>query len=84
MPRRQNNFDEEPASRTIGIARAAFYPNVSFRLGGGFEGDAFNLFKLASSFWSYGLRRVAAGLPGRVSSLCSRHASILSSSKPNY
>jgi multidrug efflux system outer membrane protein len=42
------------ANRTIGIARAAFYPNVSFRLGGGFEDDAFNLFKLANSFWSYG------------------------------
>jgi outer membrane protein, multidrug efflux system len=42
------------ANRTIGIARAAFYPNVSFRLGGGFEDDAFSLFKLANSFWSYG------------------------------
>jgi NodT family efflux transporter outer membrane factor (OMF) lipoprotein len=42
------------ANRTIGIARAAFYPTVSFRLGGGFEDDAFNLFKLANSFWSYG------------------------------
>jgi len=42
------------ANRTIGIARAAFYPNVSFRLGGGFEDDAFNLFRLATSFWSYG------------------------------
>ena len=34
--------------------RAAFYPNVSFRLGGGFEDEAFNLFSLANSFWSYG------------------------------
>jgi NodT family efflux transporter outer membrane factor (OMF) lipoprotein len=42
------------ANRVIGIARAAFYPNISFRLGGGFEDDAFNLFKLANSFWSYG------------------------------
>ncbi len=42
------------ANRTIGIARAAFYPNISFRLGGGFEDDAFSLFKLANSFWSYG------------------------------
>jgi len=42
------------ANRAIGIARAAFYPNVSFRLGGGFEDDAFSLFKLANSFWSYG------------------------------
>lgn len=42
------------ANRAIGIARAAFYPNVSFRLGGGFEDDAFSLFQLANSFWSYG------------------------------
>jgi outer membrane protein, multidrug efflux system len=42
------------ASRSIGIARAAFFPNVSFRAGGGFEDAAFNLFSLANSFWSYG------------------------------
>jgi outer membrane protein, multidrug efflux system len=42
------------ANRAIGIARAAFYPNVSFRAGGGFEDDGFNLIKLANSFWSYG------------------------------
>jgi len=42
------------ASRTIGIARAAFFPNVSFRLTGGFEDGGVNLFKLVNSFWSYG------------------------------
>jgi NodT family efflux transporter outer membrane factor (OMF) lipoprotein len=42
------------ANRDIGIARAAFFPNVSFRLGGGFEGGGFDLIKLATSFWSYG------------------------------
>lgn len=42
------------ANRAIGIARAAFYPNVAFRLGGGFEDGGFNLLKLANSFWSYG------------------------------
>src|SRR5574341_973955 len=42
------------ANRAIGIARAAFYPNVTFRAGGGFEDDGFNLSKLANSFWSYG------------------------------
>lgn len=42
------------ANRAIGIARAAFYPNVTFRAGGGFEDDGFNLIKLANSFWSYG------------------------------
>lgn len=42
------------ANRAIGIARAAFYPNVVFEAGGGFEDHAFNLVKLATSFWSYG------------------------------
>jgi len=42
------------ANRAIGIARAAFYPNVSFRAGGGFEDAGFNLLSLANSFWSYG------------------------------
>ncbi len=42
------------ANRAIGIARAAFYPNVAFRLGGGFEDAGFNLVALANSFWSYG------------------------------
>jgi outer membrane protein TolC len=40
------------ANRVIGIARAAFFPNVSFRLGGGYEGT--DLIQLANSFWSYG------------------------------
>ena len=42
------------ASRAIGIARAAFYPNVTFRVGGGFEDAGVNLASLANSFWSYG------------------------------
>lgn len=42
------------ANRAIGIARAAFFPNVSFRAEGGFEDSGFNLIKLANSFWSYG------------------------------
>jgi outer membrane protein, multidrug efflux system len=42
------------ASRAIGIARAAFFPNVTFRAGGGFEDVGFNLISLANSFWSYG------------------------------
>jgi outer membrane protein, multidrug efflux system len=48
------------ANRAIGIARAAFYPNVAFRAGGGYEDDGFNLIKLANSFWSYG---AAVSLP---------------------
>ncbi|RTL79504.1 MAG: efflux transporter outer membrane subunit [Hyphomicrobiales bacterium] len=42
------------ANREIGVARAAFYPKVEFRLDGGFEDRGINLVKLANSFWSYG------------------------------
>jgi len=42
------------ANRVIGIARAAFFPNVSFRLSGGFEEKGLDLIKIANSFWSYG------------------------------
>jgi multidrug efflux system outer membrane protein len=42
------------ANRTIGIARAAFFPNVAFRLGGGLEDGGLNLLSLANSFWAYG------------------------------
>ncbi len=42
------------ANRAIGIARAAFFPNVTFRAGGGYEDTGFSLIKLADSFWSYG------------------------------
>lgn len=42
------------ANREIGIARAAFFPNVVFKLAGGFENHNLDLFRLAHSFWSYG------------------------------
>lgn len=42
------------ANAAIGVARAAFFPNVVFNLGGGFEDKAFNLFQLANSYWAYG------------------------------
>lgn len=52
------------ANRAIGIARAAFFPNVSFRAEGGFEDVAFNLVKLANSFWSYGSAVVLPAFQG--------------------
>ncbi|MEF3366639.1 efflux transporter outer membrane subunit [Methylocystis sp. 9N] len=42
------------ANREIGVARAAFFPKVEFKLDGGFEDRGINLVKLANSFWSYG------------------------------
>jgi multidrug efflux system outer membrane protein len=42
------------ANATIGVSRAAFYPNVTFSLTGGFQDNAFNLLTLPYSFWSVG------------------------------
>ncbi|MFB9871099.1 efflux transporter outer membrane subunit [Acetobacter farinalis] len=42
------------ANRAIGIARAAFYPHVSFNATGGFDANGFDLANLANSMWSYG------------------------------
>jgi|GEM_PF-143304 len=42
------------ANRQIGVARAAFYPHISFNLGGGFDADNFDLANLANSLWTYG------------------------------
>lgn len=42
------------ANRIIGIARAAFFPNVVFKASGGYENGSMNLIALANSYWSYG------------------------------
>lgn len=42
------------ANREIGIARAAFFPDIAFRVGGGMEDSGLNLLSLANSFWAYG------------------------------
>jgi len=42
------------ANASIGVARAAFYPDVTFSLAGGFEDSGFNLLSLPNSFWSVG------------------------------
>ena len=42
------------ANASIGVARAAFYPNVTFNLTGGFQDSGFNLLSLPNSFWSVG------------------------------
>jgi NodT family efflux transporter outer membrane factor (OMF) lipoprotein len=42
------------ANVSIGVSRAAFYPNVTFALTGGFEDTGFNLLSLPNSLWSVG------------------------------
>ncbi|WP_408736917.1 efflux transporter outer membrane subunit [Acetobacter conturbans] len=42
------------ANRSIGVARAAFYPHISLNANGGFDSNGFDLAKLANSMWSYG------------------------------
>lgn len=42
------------ANREIGIARAAFYPHIALKVGGGFAANGFDLANLANSLWTYG------------------------------
>jgi multidrug efflux system outer membrane protein len=42
------------ANASIGVSRAAFYPNVTFGATGGFQDSALNLASLPNSLWSVG------------------------------
>jgi outer membrane protein, multidrug efflux system len=42
------------ANVSIGVSRAAFYPNVTFSATGGFEDSGVNLLSLPNSLWSVG------------------------------
>ena len=42
------------ANASIGVSRAAFYPNITLSAGAGFEDNAFNLLSLPNSLWSVG------------------------------
>jgi outer membrane protein, multidrug efflux system len=42
------------ANASIGVSRAAFYPNITLSGIGGFEDNAFNLLSLPNSLWSVG------------------------------
>jgi NodT family efflux transporter outer membrane factor (OMF) lipoprotein len=47
------------ANVSIGVSRAAFYPNVTFSLTGGFEDSGFDLLSLPNSMWSVGAGAMA-------------------------
>ncbi|MDE1150030.1 MAG: efflux transporter outer membrane subunit [Azospirillaceae bacterium] len=42
------------ANAGIGVARAAYYPDLTLQASGGVENTGFNLFKLPMTFWSVG------------------------------
>ena len=42
------------ANASIGVSRAAFYPNVTFSATGGFQDSQFHLLSLPNSLWSIG------------------------------
>jgi NodT family efflux transporter outer membrane factor (OMF) lipoprotein len=42
------------ANASVGVSRAAFYPNVTFNLSGGFQDSGLDLFSLPNSLWSVG------------------------------
>jgi len=48
------------ANVSIGVSRAAFYPNVTFNLAGGFQDSGFDLLSLPNDLWTLG---AGAALP---------------------
>jgi NodT family efflux transporter outer membrane factor (OMF) lipoprotein len=52
------------ANASIGVSRAAFYPDVTFNLAGGFQDSGFNLLSLPNSFWSVGAGAVLPLIDG--------------------
>jgi NodT family efflux transporter outer membrane factor (OMF) lipoprotein len=62
------------ANASIGVSRAAFYPNVTFSLAGGFEDSGFNLLSLPNSLWSVGAGAVMPLFDGGLRRAQLRHS----------
>jgi multidrug efflux system outer membrane protein len=62
------------ANATIGVSRAAFYPNVTFNLTGGFQDSGFNLLSLPNSLWSVGAGAVQPLFDGGLRRAQLRHS----------
>jgi multidrug efflux system outer membrane protein len=62
------------ANAEIGVSRAAFYPNVSFNLVGGFQDSGFNLLSLPNSLWSVGAAAIEPLFDGGLRRAQLRHS----------
>jgi len=62
------------ANASIGVSRAAFYPNVTFSLAGGFQDNEFNLLSAPNSFWSVGAAAVLPLIDGGLRRAQLRHS----------
>jgi outer membrane protein, multidrug efflux system len=62
------------ANASIGVSRAAFYPNVTFNITGGFQDSGFNLLSLPNSLWSVGAGAVMPLFDGGLRRAQLRHS----------
>jgi outer membrane protein, multidrug efflux system len=62
------------ANASIGVSRAAFYPNVTFGLTGGVEDSGFDLVSLPNSLWSVGAGAMAPLFDGGLRRAQLRHS----------
>ncbi|TPW35018.1 efflux transporter outer membrane subunit [Oecophyllibacter saccharovorans] len=52
------------ATRGVGVARAAFYPNFTFTAAGGFEDGGFDLASMSRAFWRIAVQAVEPAFTG--------------------
>jgi outer membrane protein, multidrug efflux system len=62
------------ANASIGVSRAAFYPDVTFSLAGGFQDSGLNLLSLPNSLWSVGAGAVMPLFDGGLRRAQLRHS----------